>query len=55
MAKNDVKQLNYTVDQINDGLQTAFDVGSENKGLTLKYTNNQLQIFNTNGSNTETD
>lgn len=55
MAKNDVKQLNYTVDEINSGLQTAFDVGSENKGLTLKYVNNQLQIFNTNGSNTEAD
>ena len=56
MAKNDVKQLNYTVDEINSGLQTAFEVGSEEKGLTLKYIDEKtLRIYNTHGSKNEED
>ena len=56
MAKNDVKQLNYTVDQINSGLENAFNVGSEKNGLTLKHIDEKtLQIFNTHGSDDEND
>lgn len=41
MAKNDVRQLNYTVDEINEGLKNSLEIGlqySENKDLVQLVT-----------------
>lgn len=37
MAKNNVKQLNYTVDEINEGLQNALEIG-------LQYSENNESV-----------
>ena len=47
MAKNDAKQLNYTVEQINDGLQTALDL--KNVGLEYSENNDSVQLISGTG------